>query len=175
MNKKKLRKLMFILTAIIVVIAGVSVIHIWADTASVSVTEIDYENLTLTVRANAEDTRVFFATSKTASVWEEIPGGVDEKQQATMDISWIGSSNNVSLYLKGDKSKTPLKVVVPKQNTKFKAKFNTLDNTIKFSNMKESKDVYWKKSNSSEWILFQSGNEAEQKKFANMIENFCFS
>lgn len=173
MNKKKLRNLMYTLAAIIFVIAGVGIIHIWADTASVSVTEIDYENLTLTVQANAEDSRVFFATTKTASVWEEIPGGVDEKQQATMDISWISASGNVSLYLKGDKSKNPVKVVVPKQNTKFKAKFNTLDNTIKFSNMKDAKAVYWKKTNSSEWILFQSANEAEQKKFANMIENFC--
>lgn len=173
MNKKKLWNLLVTLAAIVFVIVGAGVIHVFADTKSVSVTEIDYENLTLTVKANEEDTRVFFATTKNAAVWEELPGGVDENQQATMDISWMSVSSNVSLYLKGDKSKAVVKVIVPKQNTKFKAKFNIVDNTVNFFNMKDAKEVYWKKSNSTEWILFQNDDEAEKKEFANMIESFC--
>lgn len=168
MNKSKIRKLLLTLVAVFVVMAGAGVIYIAASGASVSVTDIDYENLTLTVKANPEDSRVLFATSKSATIWEEIPGEFDNDRKITMDISWISVSSNYTLYFKGDKSAEPVKVTLPKQNTKFKAVLNPIDNSIKFSNMGDVEMVYWRKSTSSEWKEFKNDPET-----ANRIEGFC--
>lgn len=84
-----------------------------------------------------------------------------------MDISWVSTSRDYPLYIKGDKSTDPVKVVLPKQNTKFKASLNTATNTFSFSNKGTSETIYWRKSTSTKW------KEFNQTEMQNLLEGFC--
>lgn len=168
MKKERLRKVLLSLAACFLVAVTAGVIYVAAAGESVAVTDIDYDNLTLTVKANAEDTKVFFAHTKTATTWDEIPGELDNNKEITMDISWVSASANYILYLKGDHSTEPLKVVLPKQNTKFKASLNIPESTVKFTGMgDDSTDVYWRKSTSTQWSKY------DEATFKNSLDSFC--
>lgn len=171
-EKTKMKKLLLAgAAAVLVTAAGTCAVYIAAESAagdSVAVSEIDYDKLTLTVKANSDDNRVYFATSKTAATWEKIPGDLDNSQKITMDISWVSASKNTTLYLKGDKSDQPCEVVLPKQNTAFKATFNPADNTMKFVNQGEVTDTYWRKSTATTWKKYEENDESKA-----LFESFC--
>lgn len=171
-EKTKMKKLLLAgAAAILVTAAGTCAVYIAAESAagdSVAVSEIDYDKLTLTVKANSDDNRVYFATSKTAATWEKIPGDLDTSQEITMDISWVSASKNTTLYLKGDESDQPCEVVLPKQNTAFKATFNPADNTMKFVNQGDITDTYWRKSTATTWRKYEENDESKA-----LFESFC--
>lgn len=166
MKKSKIQKWLLAMSAFAVMLVCAATVYSIVHAESISVTEIDYEKLTLTVTANAGDSRIFLATSKNATTWDEIPEELDENHKVTMDISWASLTKNYTLYLKGDKSTDPVQVVLPKQNTKFKASLNIASNELSFTNVGTSGEIYWRKSTSTEWKKF---NQAEMK---NLLESF---
>lgn len=169
MKNNKFRKWLLAMSTFVVMLLCVGTVYTIVHAESVTITDIDYEKLTLTVKANAGDSRIFFATSQKATTWDEIPSEMDENHQVTMDISWVSTTKNYTLYLKGDKSTTPISVTLPKQNTKFKASLNTLENKLSFTNVGTSGEIYWRKSTSTEWIKFDKDNQSEMQ---NLLESF---
>lgn len=169
MKKSTIQKWLLAMSAFAVMLVCAATVYSIVHAESISVTEIDYEKLTLTVTANAGDSRIFLATSKNATTWDEIPEELDENHKVTMDISWASLTKNYTLYLKGDKSTDPVQVVLPKQNTKFKASLNTLENKLSFSNVGTSGKIYWRKSTSTEWNEF---NPDDQTEMQNLLESF---
>lgn len=169
MKKSKIQKWLLAMSAFAVMLICAGTVYSIVHAESIAVTEIDYEKLTLTVTANAGDSRIFLATSKNAATWDEIPEELDENHKVTMDISWASNTKNYTLYLKGDKSTEPVKVILPKQNTKFKASLNTLENKLSFSNVGTSGKIYWRKSTSTEWNEFNPDDQTEMK---NLLESF---
>lgn len=166
MKNKNIRKYLLTLAAFVLTVVGAGAIYTVVHASTISVTEIDYEKLTLTVQATEADSKIFYAASKTASTWDEIPGDLDENHQITMDISWVSLSKDYTLYLKGDKAADPIQVTLPKQNTKFKAALNTEKSEFTFSNKGSSDVIYWRKSTSTEWKVF---NQSEMK---NLLESY---
>ncbi|MDE7422088.1 MAG: hypothetical protein K2N51_00060 [Lachnospiraceae bacterium] len=167
MNKNKIQKWLLAMSAFAVMLICVGTVYTIVHAESISITEIDYEKLTLTVKANAGDSRIFLATTKNATKWDEIPGELDTNNQVTMDISWVSNSKNYTLYLKGDKSTEPISVTLPKQNTKFKATLSK--DKISFTNAGTSGKYYWRKSTSTEWKEFDPDDQSEMQ---NLLESF---
>ena len=167
MNKNKIQKWLLAMSAFAVMLICVGTVYTIVHAESIAITEIDYEKLTLTVKANAGDSRIFLATTKNATKWDEIPGELDTNNQVTMDISWVSNSKNYTLYLKGDKSTEPISVTLPKQNTKFKATLSK--DKISFTNAGTSGKIYWRKSTSTEWKEF---NQNDQSEMQNLLESF---
>lgn len=167
MNKNKIQKWLLAMSAFAVMLICVGTVYTIVHAESIAITEIDYEKLTLTVKANAGDSRIFLATTKNATIWDEIPGELDADHQVTMDISWASNSKNYTLYLKGDKSTEPISVTLPKQNTKFKATLSK--DKISFTNAGTSGKIYWRKSTSTEWKEFDQDDQSEMQ---NLLESF---
>ncbi len=119
-----------------------------ADT-SITVTEINYQDSTITLKVNAADTKIYFSDSK-KKTWEEVPGTISSSKTITMDISWISVSSNYVLTFKGDYSTTVVSVTIPKQVTNFKATYNQSKGTLSFSNT-VNRTIQWRKKASSTW------------------------
>ncbi len=115
---------------------------------SITVTEINYLESTLTLKVSG-DTKVYFSDSK-KTVWDEVPGSIGSDGKITMDISWISVSQNYVLNFKGDVSTDIVSVTIPKQATNFKATFNKVKGVVTFSNA-GARAVEWRKDGSTSW------------------------
>ncbi len=172
MGKEKVRKLLLVSATALTAAVGVKAIDAAAaDPAdSVAVDEIDYEDLTLTIKANPGDTQVLFAKSKTAKTWDAVPGELSGENKITADISWVSVSKDTTLYFKGDKSTEPVAVTLPKQNKKFKAVFDPITNSVNFQNRNNNSSdgsaaqstIYWRKSKSTTWEIYDKDKTPEQ-------------
>lgn len=129
---------------------------------SITVTEINYYDSTITLKVNG-DTKVFFSDSK-KTTWETIPGEIGSDGKITMDISWIAVSKNYILNFKGDVSTEVVSVTIPKQPTNFKATFNKVKGTVTFTNA-GTRTVEWRKDGSSTWNVVDSSTFAAQLSY----------
>lgn len=120
-----------------------------ADDEKIKVKEINYNNSTITLRVNDKDTQVYVSNSL-KKTWDTIEGDISSNNTIKMDISWISASSNYTLCFKGNHSTDITKVVIPKQVSNFRAKFDKAKSTIKFSNY-GTRTIEWKKKNSSTW------------------------
>ncbi len=172
MERGRLKRFLLFVPVVLLMLVGVYGIYAAADNnKSVEVTDIDYEDLTMTIKSQNGDNRILFAKKRNATTWDVIPtvsGGITTGS-VTMDISWASVSRINTLYLKGDKSEEPVEVKLPKQNNKFKAKFNPADYSVTFSNMDKAaeNDVYWRKAKSTTWQKYDAA------KMKDLVETFC--
>ena len=130
--KKVSRLLLIAVIAMAFVFTGNKVIrYVNADAnQSVSVTNINYDKMTLTMSGNG-DTAYYFSDGKQKK-WEKVVGST-ESGKTTMDISWISASKDYQLSLKGNVSAKPVIVTIPKYNSKFKAAYNKASGTDTYS------------------------------------------
>lgn len=119
--------------------------------ASISVTEINYIDSTITLKVNDGDTEVFFSDSK-KTTWETVPSEISSSNTITMDISWITLSKNYVLTFKANKSSEVISVTLPKQISNFKASYNKVKGIISFGNA-GTRTIEWRKKESSTWSL----------------------
>ena len=117
--------------------------------SSISVTEINYNNSTITLQLNSGDTKVYLSDSS-KKVWEEVPGTISGSNTLTMDISWVPIGKNYVMTFKGNVSTSILTVVLPKQITNFKATYNKVKGTAAFSNV-GNRTIQWRKKGSTTW------------------------
>ncbi|MDE7299933.1 MAG: hypothetical protein K2N94_14125 [Lachnospiraceae bacterium] len=132
-----------------------------ADAASPSlkVTKIDYEAETITIESDAGDVRLFYSDGKMKN-WECAYGTFSSKQYV-LDISWVSKTKDYTLSLKGDKSETPISVVLPKQQSNFKVTFDCLKQQLVFTNA-GSGTIYWRKADSTTWNLIGTATASQQ-------------
>lgn len=150
------------------------VYHGYAKAAgnSVSVVAIDYDAETITIKANPLDTQIYYS-NKSQSTWDTVYGKIDSKTHLiTMDISWISKTSSYVLSLKGDKSTTPITVVLPKQVSSFRVSLDYTTNIIRFMNYGEAKEVYWRKENTTVWNTIRIDNYDDIQAFQNDVERF---
>lgn len=122
-----------------------------AASPSLSVIEVDYDKETVTVATHAGDTKLFYSDGKMKN-WECAYGGFSAGQYV-LDISWVSKSREYTLMLKGDKSETPVSVVLPKQQSNFKVKYDCLKEKLEFTNAGTGL-IFWRKSDSTTWNAF---------------------
>lgn len=144
-----------------------------AAPTSVEVTEVNFENSTITVKLNAADTALLISDSKQKK-WEYVPSAKDAEGLVVLDISWISMTKDYVLSLKGDASKVPVTVTIPMQQKNFKATYSTSNGgTISFQGV--SGPIEWKKKESRIWERFPvdaSGNP-DTASFARTLQGLC--
>lgn len=150
---KNLKKFLLGFLAVMLIVP----IGIWAvrsvnagSADSVSVTSIDYNNMTLTIKGKGD--KVFYLSDSKQKKWERITGE-ENNGSVTMDISWVSAGQNYVLSLKGDKSTEPVKVTLPKCNNKFKAKYNKETGAVTYTGIDEDYKgtIQWRVKGSTIW------------------------
>ncbi len=134
---------------------------------SLSVEEINYYNSTITLRLDANDTKVFLSNA-TQKKWEYIPAVIETKNGskiAVMDISWVSVSSNFVLSFKGDASTEAIKVTLPKQTSNLKVTYNMATSSLSFTNASES-EIQWKKKEAMSW------NDYDASSFSSQLSTF---
>ena len=111
--------------------------------AKVAIVEIDYDKLTLTVNPN-ENTCVYYSDSK-KTTWNLIEGSKDTNGNFVLDISWISSSKDYVLNLKGDKNEEVVSVTLPKVSSSLKVKFDKVNGVLTITSGSVSR-IEWKKA-----------------------------
>ena len=144
-NKVKLFVSLFIMSIAVLILSKSA----YAENASITVKEINYEESTITLQVKDNDTVVYFSDSN-KKVWDAIPGKVGNDKTITMDISWISISSNYVINFKADYSTNIVSVTLPKQVTSFKAAFNKIKGTVTFSGA-GNRTIEWRKSASTAW------------------------
>jgi hypothetical protein len=152
------------ISAILLVFALVVFAHAKTVSAasSITVTEINYIDSTITLKVNG-DTKVYFSDSK-KTTWDTVPGDIGSDGKITMDISWISTSKNYVITFKGDVSTEIVSVTIPKQATNFKATFNKVKGTVTFTNA-GTRTVEWRKDGSSTWNTVDTNTFATQLSY----------
>ena len=128
--------------------------HVRATGELLTVTEINYQNSTITLTGNG-DSVVYFSNSS-AKKWEE--AGTFENGKCVFDISWVSLSSNYVISFKGDKSDGILKVTIPKQVTNFKVKYVPDNNEQPFTfTGATGRTIQWRKNGVGEWSYWAEG------------------
>lgn len=136
-----------------------------AADAVLTVKEIDYEKETLTVVTSAKDTRLYYSDGKMKN-WE-CAYGTFVNNEYVLDISWVNKTKDYTLTLKGDKSRTPVSVVLPKQTTNFKVTFDAVTERFRYTNAGEG-TIYWRKADSTTWVSAGKATGAQAETLAVM-------
>lgn len=144
------RSFLAIITALIIIVMFALLLPQKAEAAaSISITEINYLNSTITLKVNDGDTEVYFSDSK-KKIWQTVPGEISSSNKITMDISWVTVSKNYVISFKGNKSTDVITVTIPKQISNFKATYNKVKSTVTFGNA-GTRIIQWRKKASSTW------------------------
>ncbi len=141
-----------------------------AGTATaVSVGTADYEELTLQV-FNNHNSIVFYSVDQLN--WTEVEGSY-EAGVYLMDISWVSSSDDVTLYFKGDSNTNVTSITIPMQNNDFKVTFDKVEGTFTFENTELSETFEWRKASDYSWnsVSLDEGSSSFQA-FLNTVEAF---
>ncbi len=142
-----------------------------ATASAITFGTIDYENLTLQVYNNNNDT-VYYSTDN--KNWEELDAAYNGSTTSySMDISWIPVTSDVTLYFKGDSVKTVKQITLPAQNTDFKAEYDKVQNEFTFSSMDDADYFEWRKAADYYWnkVSFTESS-ASYQNFMDTIEGF---
>ncbi len=173
MNDKKVNRIkLYKIVLATLLLCLVPVLSAKADTASaVSFGTINYELLTLQV-FNNNNSIVYYSTDN--SNWTTLEGAYDTTAKAYMlDISWISSTAETTLYFKGDTVKTIKTIVLPAQNTSFSVTYDKVEGTFAFDNAEESDTFEWRKNSDYYWrsVSMDEGSSSYEA-FMNTVEKF---
>lgn len=153
--------LKYIITFVILLVFIGASARLAAEAAeSVKIVEINYINSTITVQLGATDKFLMMSDAKQKK-WELVPINKDSNNRVTFDISWISVSKNYVLSLKGDVSSEPVSVTLPKQQTNFKAKYDTATGKVSFTNAGNSV-IEWRKRDGMSWKTVNTATLAEE-------------
>ncbi len=147
-----------------------------AAAGPVSITEIDYDKLTMTINKNGNGI-VFYSTDQKAT-WNEVDGPVTEndgKYYIEMDISWISANADVTVYFKGNTDSTAISVTVPKANSSFKVKYDKVNVDFTFVGNDGSSKFMWRKTTDYNWQTVDFDiTKTSYKNFIKTIDDLRF-
>lgn len=173
--KKLVKGICAVLVLSVLAIAVPAYISAYAGStpASVTVTNIDYSTSMITVKMNADDTALLISDSKQKK-WEYSPCTKDSDNCVQLDISWINPANDYTLSLKGDKSSTPVKMIIPKQNKTFKVTFSPI-NGGKLTFQNADGKIQWKKKDALNWENFptDASGKINPDAFTDRLQSMC--
>lgn len=134
--------------ALIVLFPGIK-----AD-AALTVKSINYEDSTITIQSSTDQTLYF--SDKKKKKWETAADGF-ANGECTIDISWISTTKDYEITFKGDKTADDiLSVIIPKQVTNFKAKYNQATGEVTFTNLGVGREIEYRKNNTDKWKPFDT-------------------
>lgn len=169
-NQMTKRKLIFLFISVLfVTLTALCWNSIRSKAASITINEINYDDLTLTFNVTDANDIVYYSDSKQKK-WEQVidGDGNENDQKMTMDISWINQKKDYTLTFKTQKNPSILTVVIPAQITDLSVSYDSENNLLKFSNDRGRK-IYWRKNNSLNWLPI--GTTLETNHYAGSVDN----
>lgn len=152
--RKIMRKFISLALSAAVTVSGINAGKLYVkaeedDKKSVSVIEINYDDLTMTIKGN--DDNNYYISDSQQRVWENLNGIKRENGSMTFDISWLSNRVSKIISVKGDVSEKPVTVNIPKYNNKFEAKYE--DGNLSYSGVSASftGKIQWRLNGSSIW------------------------
>lgn len=170
MRNNKMRLCMIALFTMAICLLPASAVK--AETAlAISFGTINYEELTMKVYNN-NNTIVYYSTDN--ETWTEVEGTYDSTNKYyEMDISWVSSTADITLYFKGDTVKTIKSITLPAQNTSISIDYDKVDGSFTFSDAEEANSFEWRKSTDYNWNSVDvEETSTSYKSFLKTIENF---
>lgn len=171
MNKhlwKSVLALLLFLTAMVVAPSA----KVSAETSATEITigTIDYDDLTMIIYTN-NNSVVFISTDK--KNWVEVEGEkVLDNTAYQMDISWVSSSSDKTLYFKGDVDTTVIPVTLPESDKTIKVTFNKADSDFTFTNCDTAEEFEWRKATDYHWYKVPMDSESDEyKEFMDMVDS----
>ena len=140
-------------------------------TSEVTIGVIDYEELTIQVFNNNNPIVYYSVDEKN---WKEVDGIYNSATKSyTMDISWVSSTGDVTLYYKGDINKKIVSVTLPMQNNDFKAIFSNADESFTFIGAEDSDSFEWRKATDYFWTKVSiDDTSSSYQAFLDTLESF---
>lgn len=162
--------------------------------ASLKVLEVNYDNSTITVESTEGD-QTLYISDKKAKKWEictekfgtkAADAGAGEadtpattadttdssSKQCTIDISWITTTKDYVLSMKGDKSTEVTQITIPKQNKKFKVKYDKVNTKFTYTGQVVSKPIIeYRKNNTTSWAVMSDDNNKVENLVRLLSEN----
>jgi hypothetical protein len=172
-KQNKIYQLISLLAFVLVITAMVPSLKVNAQESTtskaVSISNIDYDALTMQVNFNG-NVILYYSTDKV--VWYEVEGNKTSDNKAiVMDISWIPSTADKTLYFKGDNVTTVISITLPAKDSTFKATYNKADCDFVFDNCDEATSFEWKKVNDYNWkVVSLDASSTSYKNFLKEIE-----
>ncbi len=144
------------------------------EAKAITIEKIDYDVLTMDVYSNGNNIAYYSTDKKT---WYEVEGVKTSDNKAyIMDISWVSSKSDSTLYFKGDKVTTVVSVTLPKADTSFKVVYDKAEIFFDFQNCEDAVNFQWKKSSDYNWnTVSLETTSASYQKFMNQIEMFLMN
>lgn len=171
--RKGLRFIAVLIPAMVMIFA-MGAQQVKAEAPAPSIISVDYSRSTLTVQLDERD-HVLFMSDKNQKTWEFVPVTKNASNQVILDISWVTLTSDYTISLKGDYSATPVKQVIKKQVTNFKATYDLANNRIKFTN-RGTGTVQWRKKDGFTWNTISEsmieGNETAAA-FGDTLMGLC--
>ena len=148
-----------------------------ADPSSVTIGDIDYDNLTMKVYKNGNSI-VYFSSDQRKN-WNEVEGETENDDvkgaYIIMDISWINSNSEVTVFFKGDKETTALEVKFSKVQSTFKVKFDKAAIDFEFEGSGDATSFMWRKSSDYNWTTVPFDKKsAGYKDFLTTVNSLRF-
>jgi hypothetical protein len=163
---------LYILLLTVFVLCLLPAIKTEADTATaVSFGVINYELLTIQVYNNSNSV-VYYSTDN--SNWTEVEGVYNSTTKSyLMDISWVATTSEVTLYFKGDAVKTIKSITLPVQNTTFSVDYDKAEGDFTFNNAEESDTFEWRKQSDYNWkTVDMKESSTTYQAFLKTIDEF---
>ncbi len=143
-----------------------------AETKATAITigTIDYDNLTMIIYTN-NNSIVYLSTDK--KTWFEVEGDrVLDNTAYQMDISWISSTADKTLYFKGDLDTTVIPVTLPAKDNTIKVTYNKADGDFTFTNCDNAESFQWRKATDYHWYdVSMNPSSQDYKDFMNTVDN----
>ncbi len=169
---KKIKLSISLLITLFLLINFLPTAQLKAETVSataVSIGSIDYDNLTIQIFYN-NNTIVYYSTDNTE--WTEVEGDYDSTTKSCqMDISWISSTSEATLYFKGNLMKTVKEITLPMNNTSFSVDYDKVEGEFTFDNLDDADSFEWRKSTDYHWISVDfDETSSSYKEFLKTME-----
>jgi hypothetical protein len=134
------------------------------EVSAIALGTVDYDNLTIQIYPGGNSI-VYYSTDKTN--WIEVEGEyISNTKSYIMDISWISSSKDVTLYFKGDVVNTIKSVTLPEQNTSLRVVYNKASSSFTFTNAEDAESFIWRKATDYYWT------EVDMDESSSSYKNF---
>ncbi len=152
--------------------AGVNVVKS-AETAdpaaALNVISVDYDNLAVVLRGS-DDTK-YYISDGNQKKWEQITATTVNNTKL-IDISWISNMRTYDLSIKGDVSAKPIKLKIPKCDTRFRVAYDANTGNITYSGLPVgyTGDVQWRVKGYTQWNTTTANPEDDKE----LIENLTY-
>lgn len=137
------------------------------EALEVSIASIDYDTLEMKIALNGNG-KVFYSDAS-KKTWNEVEGS-SSNGFVYLDISWIKSTSDYTMTLKGSENDSVVSVTIPAANQKLSVKFDKLTGYLTFDNEDGAYEFQWRKATSYEWSDVVNLSQYNEDEFLDELE-----